>query len=80
MNTKEATLELLFLAHLLDEDLGNVSVVVESSQMKGREAVFLFNVHQLSSSSQDLFCGPEGKINRQLDQSQLRLYPFKNYS
>ncbi|XP_043967625.1 paired box protein Pax-7-like [Gambusia affinis] len=31
--------------------------------MKGRKAVFLFNVHQLSSSSQDLFCGPEaGKL------------------
>lgn len=56
---REAKSLLPLPAHLLDEDLSDVSVVVEGSQMKGREAVFLFNVHQLSSSSQDLFRGTE---------------------
>lgn len=54
---------LLFPAHLLDEDLCDISVVVESGQMQCGEAVVLFDIHQLSCSRQDLFCGPVVRTN-----------------
>ena len=50
-------------AHLLDEDLGDVPVVVEGGQMQRREAVLLLNVHQLPSSGQDLLCGPAARTD-----------------
>lgn len=45
-------------AHLLDEDLADIPVVVEGGQMQRGEAVLLLNVHQLPRSAQDLLCGP----------------------
>ena len=45
-------------AHLLDEDLGDVAVVVERGQMQRGEAVLLLDVHQLPRPAQDLLCGP----------------------
>lgn len=48
-------------AHLLDEHLSNVSVVVESSQVKGGETILLFHIHQLSRPGEDFFCGSEGR-------------------
>lgn len=54
---------LLSSAHLLNEDLGDIAVVVEGSQMQRREAVVLLNVHQLPRSAQDLLCGPATRTN-----------------
>lgn len=53
----------LLSAHLLDEDLGNIAMVVEGGQMQSGEAVVLLNVHQLPCSAKDLLCGPAAKTN-----------------
>lgn len=50
--------------HLLDEDLGHITVVVEGSQMKRREAVLLLNIHQLPCSGQNLLCGPAPRTKK----------------
>lgn len=50
-------------AHLLDEDLGDIAVVVEGGQMQRGEAVLLLHVHQLPRSGQDLLCGPAAGTN-----------------
>lgn len=51
-------------AHLFDEDLGHITVVVEGSQMQRREAVILLNVHQLPRSGQDLLRGPAARTTQ----------------
>lgn len=53
----------MFSAHLLDEDLCNIAVVVEGGQMQRGEAIVLLDVHQLPCSGQDLLCGPAAGTN-----------------
>lgn len=50
---------------LLDEDLRDIFVVVESRQMQRREAVLFFHIDQLPCSGQDLFCGPASRTETQ---------------
>lgn len=52
-------------AHLFDEDLSHVPMVVQSSQVQRWETVLFLDVHQLSRSGQNLLCGPaRGKSTR----------------
>lgn len=57
-------------AHLFDEDLGHIAVVVEGGQMQRREAVILLNVHQLPRPGQDLLRGPAARTTPQASISQ----------